>query len=119
MGTVKSCIFPPSEARAIAQGDASEMASLRDDICPALGQADAAVVQQQFAAATKSAPNAIAYLWRGDSVDAIRADRTPALNCEESATPLRCEAVVADMQGQASHLTAEHEDSVLGAATCD
>lgn len=96
------------------------MADLRPVDCPDLSNADPRVLRKQFSDIVAASPSAIAYLWRGTSADAILPERTPTIEpCEEMASPLRCEAVLSDLHGQLSHLTATLEEERLGKATCD
>lgn len=115
MTTIHSCIFSQPESQAIAQGDAVTYALLQKYVCPGLGQVDVASVQSQFETATTSAAasTAIAFLWRGDSADIVRADQTPILSCEESATPLRCKAALAAIQGHLPRMAMEIEHKTL------
>lgn len=117
--SIQSCLFLPSEVKALAAGDSSETSSLQRDICPGLSQRTSDSLQRQFSAALGAGHPAMAYLWRGKAVSVIRADRSPVLDCQNSATPLRCEAVLSAAQGQLSHLAADAEEKAFGISPCD
>lgn len=120
MAPIKSCIFSPLEAQAIAAGDAAKTASLKQEICSALPAKPSKELQKKFKSVVAAAPKAVAFLWRGKKLEAFEQGRMPTeKSCAKTATPLRCDAVVALGQGKLSHMTAVEEEKVLGPATCD
>ena len=120
MPPIKSCIFSPTEAQAIAVGDVAETAMLQYNICPSLPGKTSKNLQKQFQSVVAAAPKAVAFLWRGKKIETFQPGHMPtAKSCAKTATPLRCDAVVALGQGKLSHMTALEEEKMLGPATCD
>lgn len=119
--TTKPCIISTHEAQALAAGDSLTLAVLSDDLCPALRQADVAILQEQFKKVIESPIKVMAYLWRPESVEVIRADQSLATleTCQETATPIRCEAIKAYAEGHMSQKMIEEEVKATGVAKCD
>lgn len=115
------CIFSPNEAVQVAQGNVEFFVSLQQQACPELAHAEPVFIQQQFQEIISSQPKAVAYLWRGTSVEAIQANANGALEpCQESpGVALRCESIQASHRGELSRFVAESEESSLGTSTCD
>lgn len=118
---IKPCIISTHEAQALAVGDSLTLAVLSDSVCPTLRQADVDTLQDQFKKVIESPLKAIAYLWRPESVEVIRADQSLATleTCQNTATPYRCEAVKAYAEGHMSQMIIEEELGATGVVKCD